>query len=259
MRMQLNQQWIRRVMAWAAVLSLGCTGWQAGAKAPTTDIHDYVANKLDDFTADIHLIRYNAEAGRRINKDFGVIYEWMQKTRGDMKLRYKEADKMRIDGRFGASKGIFVVNGPMQTIRLGSLINVKTSLGNSPGKRKTLLDVGLISNDYLSYTEARFQGFRPVKSVTCAVFRISYRDKTLDTSHRLVWIDPKTHVTLKREEYSQDGKLASVWYYHDPQQISPGVYMPSSIEIDDSEGNLAGETSYRNIKVNQGIPDPLFK
>jgi outer membrane lipoprotein-sorting protein len=35
--------------------------------------------------------------------------------------------------------------------------------------------------------------------------------------------------------------------------------MPSSIEIDDSEGKMAGETAYRNIKVNQGVPDTAFK
>jgi outer membrane lipoprotein-sorting protein len=246
--------------AGAAGLVMGSTARGAGHEETSRDIHAYVASRLDDFTADMHLVRYDADAGRRISKDFGRIYEWMQKSHGDLQLHFKEPDKIRIDGRFGASKGVFIVNGPEQVVRLSGLgLNVKTNLGDTPGKRKTLLDFGLISSDYLSYTEAQYLNDRPFNGVMCAVFRISYRDKSKDTSHRLVWIDPRTKVTLKREEYSQDGKLRSIWYYHDPQQVAPGIYMPSTIEIDDNEGHLAGETAYRNVKVNQDIADSMFQ
>jgi len=224
------------------------------------NIHDYVAGNLNDFTASIHLIRYDANAGRRISKDFGLIYEFMKKATGDMQLTYKEEDKLRIDGRFGPQKASYVVNNTDQWVRYPGLgINSRGNLGKSPGKRKTLLDIGLISEGYLSYTEAKYINLRPVDGVMCAVFRISYKEKSLDTSHRIVWIDPRTKVTLKREEYSQEGKLLSIWYYHNPEEISSGVYIPSSVEIDDSEGKMAGETAYKNIKVNQGVSDDLFK
>lgn len=256
----------RRRAAWGAGLALvgsGLIAWRTPGPAGgpvSPNIRDYVAVKLDDFSADLHLVRYDAEAGRKITKDFGRIYEWMQKSRGDLQLSYKEPDKMRIDGRFGASRGSFIINETKQLIRVPNLgLSFKSDFGDAPGKRKTLLDMGLISDDYLSYTTAEFRGSRPYKGVECAVFNISYRDKTKDTSHRLVWIDAKTHITLKREEYSQEGKLLSIWYYHEPHEIAPGVYMPSSIEIDDSDGELAGETAYRNIKVNQGIADTLFR
>jgi outer membrane lipoprotein-sorting protein len=235
-------------------------GVAAGQAQPGNNIHDYVVGKLDDFTANIHLVRYDANAGRRINKDFGTIYEFMKKATGDMKLTYKEADMLRVDGRFGPRSASYIVNNTDQWVRYPALgINTHADLGQSPGKRKTLLDVGLISDDYLSYTEAEYINNRPVDNVMCAVFRISYKDKNLDTSHRLVWVDPKTKVTLKREEYSQVGKLLSIWYYHNPQEVAPGIFMPESIEVDDSEGKLAGETAYRNIKVNQGVAESLFK
>jgi outer membrane lipoprotein-sorting protein len=232
----------------------------AGQAQPGADIHDYVASKLDDFIANIHLVRYDANAGHRISKDFDTIYEFMKKANGDMQLTYKEADMLRVDGRFGPQKAVYIVNNTDQWVRYPALgINTHASLGKSPGKRKTLLDVGLISEDYLSYTEAEYVNNRPVDGVICAVFRISYKDKSLDTSHRLVWIDPKTKVTLKREEYSQTGKLLSIWYYHNPKEVAPGIYMPERIEIDDSEGKLAGETAYRNVKVNQGVAASLFR
>lgn len=229
----------------------------AVADTISPDIRSYVADGLEDFQAYIHLVRYNAEAGRRIDKDFGLIYEWMQKARGDLLIRYKEPDRMRLDGRFGASTGVFIVNGTTQIVRLSIGFKDVRNLGNSPGKRKTLLDVGLISNDYLSYTEAPFQGVRPFKGTPCAVFHISYRDKS-DTSFRLVWIDPKTKVTLKREEYSQEGKLRSIWYYRNIKEVANGIYVPTTIEVDDNQGVLAGETAYRDIKVNIPMPDSLF-
>ncbi|CCW36077.1 outer membrane lipoprotein-sorting protein [Chthonomonas calidirosea] len=232
---------------------------QALADAISPDIQSYVVKDLQDFQAYIHLLRYNAEAGRRINKDFGLIYEWMQKAQGDLLVRYKEPDMFRLDGRFGAQSGVFIINGTTQIVRLSIGFKDVRDLGKSPGKRKTLLDMGLISPYYLSYTEAEFQGVRPFKGIPCAVFRISYRDKNLDTSFRLVWIDPKTHVTLKREEYSQEGKLLSIWYYKNIKKITSELYMPTEIEVDDNQGVLAGATTYRDIKVNIPMPDSLFK
>jgi len=229
------------------------------ADSISPNIQSYVVKNLQDFEAYIHLVRYNAEAARRINKDFGLIYEWMQKARGDLLVRYKEPDKFRLDGRFGASKGVFIVNETTQIVRLSIGFKDVRDLGKSPGKRKTLLDMGLISPDYLSYTEADFQGVRPFKGTPCAVFRISYRDKSLDTSFRLVWIDPRTRVTLKREEYSQEGKLLSIWYYKNIREVASGLYMPTEIEVDDDQGTLAGETAYRDIRVNIPMPDSLFE
>jgi outer membrane lipoprotein-sorting protein len=261
MRIDRQRQWLLGFAVWGA-LSLGVIApapASPGAEV-SANIRDYVASRLDDFTADLHLVRYDADAGHKITKDFGRIYDWMKKMHGDLQVSYKEPDKMRLDGRLGASKGTFIVNETKQIIRVPNLgLSFKNDFGDSPGKRKTLLDMGLISEDYLSYTQAEFRGARPYKGVDCAVFNISYRDKTKDTSHRLVWIDPRTRVTLKREEYSQEGKLLSIWYYHDPHEVSPGVFMPSSIEIDDSDGEPAGETAYKNIRVNQGIADTLFQ
>ncbi len=241
-------------------LALGMAAPKAASAAPiSSNIQSYVNHGLIDFSAYMHLVKYDAAAGRRINKDFGLIYEWMKKSHSDLLLRFRLPDMMRIDGRFGAATGIYIVNSTMQDVRLSVGLNVKTDLSKTPGKRKTLLDMGLLSEDYLSYTEAQFMGARPYDGKMCAVFRISYRDKSLDTSHRLVWIDPETKITVKREEYSQQGKLRSIWYYRKAKEVAPNLWMPSIIEIDDNLGNLAGETEYRNVKVNIPMPLDLFK
>ncbi len=231
----------------------------SSADTISPNIQAYVNHGLVDFSANMHLVKYDAAAGRRINKDFGLIYEWMKKSHSDLLLRFKLPDMMRIDGRFGAATGIYIVNSTSQDVRLSLGLNVRTDLSKTPGKRKTLLDMGLLSEDYLGYTEAQFMGARPFNGKMCAVFSVSYRNKSLDTSHRLVWIDPETKITVKREEFSQDGKLRSIWYYRNAKEVAPNLWMPSIIEIDDNEGNLAGETEYRNVKVNIPMSASLFK
>ena len=75
----------------------------------------------------------------------------------------------------------------------------------------------------------------------------------------MIWIDPKTRVTLKREEYTQEGKLNATYYYRDPKEVAPGIWFPSRIEVFNSEGQKAGETAYNNVKVNVGIEDSVFR
>jgi len=237
------------------VLSIGfLAGNKVTAAEPSQNIHDYVSDKLDDFTATMRVDHYDERAGEKIHKDFGYIY----KLKGDVKLRYKEENKMRLDAQIGASNLTLIVNNTMQYVRAVGL-KTKNDLGNTPGKRKTLLDAGFISNGYLSIAEAEFRRMQEVKGIQCALFRISYKDKTLDTSHRLLWIDPITKVVVKREEYSQQGKVNATYYYLQPTEVAPGIWFPTRIEAYNRDNQQAGVTLYRDVHVNQGIDDSVFK
>jgi outer membrane lipoprotein-sorting protein len=250
----------RRLLTGLALLGAGLAllpiGNRAGAREAdlSHNIADYVANKLDDVTAIMRVTFYNDQAGRKLGEGFEV----MHKLKGDVQMRYKEENKLRLDAR--APKAIYIINNTTQQVAVPSL-GIKTTMNfaASPGKRKTLLDVGLISNGYLAYTMAEFRGERPIGKTMCAVFKVSYRDKTLDTSHRMVWVDPKTKITLKREEYSQEGKLNATFFYKDPKEITPGVWFPSAIEVINNEGQKSGVTAYRDVKVNQGLDDSVFR
>ncbi|HEV2471640.1 MAG TPA: outer membrane lipoprotein-sorting protein [Chthonomonadales bacterium] len=228
----------------------------AGAStAPSTNLADYVCPKLDDFTAIMHIDRYDDNAGRKINKDFGDIY----KLKGDIRVSYKEEDRLRLDAHIGAARAIYIVNGPHQYVRVPSFgIKTTSYLGDTPGKQKTLLDVGLISAGYLDLAEGQYIGSRPVDGVMCSVFRLQYKNRKFDTSHRIIWVDPATRVVLKREEYNQSGKLNATYYYEKPFLAAPGIWFPSRIEAVNSEGQVAGVTDYRSVKVNIGLPDSLF-
>ncbi len=241
--------------ALTALYLLGFSQPANAGQAVSANIDDYVSSKLDDFTCIMHVNDHDDRAGEKINKDFGLIY----KIKGDINLRYKDENKLRIDGHIGASKAIFIVNGTKQYVQLSVGFRHVDDLGSSPGKRKTLLDMGMISTGYLAYTEAKYMRSAAVDGVNCAVFRISYKNKSLDTSHRMVWIDPKTKITVKREEYSQEGKLNATFYYRKPFEVSNGVWFPSVIDVYNNENQKAGQTSYRNVKINLGLSDNEFK
>jgi outer membrane lipoprotein-sorting protein len=249
------------IAAWTLMGTLtlgGLAGNKATADEPalSTNINDYVCSKLDDVTATMKVGAYDERECAKINKDFGLIY----KLKGDIKLRYKEENKLRLDAQIGASAATLIVNETTQYARLfGGAVHTSTPLGNTPGKRKTLLDVGMISAGYLAYTEAEFKRVQAIDGVPCAVFHIRYRDQKLDTSHRLVWIDPKTKVVLKRIEYSQQGKENATFYYKNPKEVAPGVWFPSSIIAYNNENKKAGETFYRDVKINTGLNDSIFK
>ncbi len=196
-------------------------------------------------------------AARKINKDIGMMYQ----LKGNVRIRYKEENKFRADGQIGASKGTLIINDTKQTF---AVLGIKKtdSLGKTPGKRKSLLDMGLVSEAYLTYAQGEFIGERPFEGTPCAVFKITYKDRNEDSSHRIVWIDPKTKITLKREEYAQDisgGKLRSIWLYREPREIAPGIWFPSRIELFNNENEKAGVTTYTNTRVNVGLSDDVFK
>lgn len=233
-------------------------GNTATAQSPniSSNINDYICAKLDDFSAIMKVVPpVNNEAAAKVNKDFGLFYT----LKGDVKVQYKEENKLRLDARIKTSNAVYIMNGYTQFALVPSFhISSKTSLGNEPGKRKTLLDVGMISRGYMAYSNAEYKGTGVVNGVTCAKFKLTFKGN-LDTSHRLVWIDPVSKVTLKREDYSQKGKLNVTYMYMDPKQVAPGIWFPTHVSAYNNEGEKVGELSYNEIKVNQGIEDSVFE
>ena len=248
---------LRRAVVGLMAVSVFGFGIVAGNKAtaaePSQNIRDYVADKLDDFSATMRVDHYDERAGEKIHKDFGYIY----KLRGDIKIRYKEENKMRVDASVGASNLTLIVNNTTQYAQALGL-KTKNDLGDTPGKRKTLLDAGFISNGYLAIAEAEYKRVQDVKGIHCAVFRVSYKTP-IDTSHRLVWIDPRTKIVVKREEYSQAGKLNATFWYLEPKEVAPGIWFPTRLEAYNRDNQQAGVTSYRNVHVNQGLADSVFR
>jgi len=225
-----------------------------GVRAQSTDIKAYVCQKLDDFTATMVVVKADQRQLSLINKDAGFLYRFKSVT-----MRYKEPNKVRIDISEQGTRGTYIVNGQIQLVSIPKLgLKTRRDFGDSPGKRKSLMDVGLVSDYYLTYANARFVRRGTVEGTPVGVFELTYKDRDADTSHHIVYIDPVRRVVLKRENYTQEGKLQAIYHFKDLREVSPGIWFPTRIEAQNVNGVIAGVTEYRDIKVNTGLPDSIF-
>ena len=231
------------------------TGIGSVARADKTDIREYVCQKLDDFTATMSVVSVNEREMAKISKDAILLYKFHR-----VLMRYKEPNMVRIEGSQEGTKATFVMTGTEQWTVIPKLgYKQYRKFDNSPGKRKSLLDVGLVSEYYLTYTNAKYLRDGVVDGAPVAVFEVTYKASNLDTSKHILYIDRKTKVVRKHDAYTQTGKLQAVYHFRDLKEVAPGIWFPTRIEAQNADGALAGVTAYSDIKVNQGLPDSLFR
>src|SRR5579872_6662759 len=146
---------------------VGCAlaiGLAGSARAIDSNIQSYVVKNLDDFTATTSVVSVNENELKKISRDAVLIYRL-----GTVLMRYKEPNKVRIEGSAQGTKVTVVLNGSEQWVSINGL-KTHRDFGKSPGKRKSLIDVGLVSEYYLTYTDAKFLREGSVDGVPCAVF-----------------------------------------------------------------------------------------
>lgn len=239
----------------AVAMLVGLIGAPARSMAISTDIRSYVCAKLDDFVVTGTVGKADQRELRKISKDFGFLYQFKSVT-----MSYKEPNKVRVEGSVEGTRGVYIVNGTIQVVRVPRMnLRTRRDFGNSPGKRKSLMDMGLVSDYYLTYANAKFMREGKVDATPVAVFELTYKDRDEDTSRHVIYIDPRTKLVMKRESYSQDGKLQCVYHYRNPQEVAPGIFFPTVIEVQNTDRVIAGSTTYSGFKVNTGLADSLFE
>ena len=194
------------------------------------NISDYVPNNVQDISLELKTGKYDAQAGEKISKEFGMGY----KLSGNGTMMYKQPNLIRLDGHLIGMKAKFIMDGFTQKIHVG-FINQTQDHSKAPGKVTTLLDLGLLNNFYLTYTTAQYIGTQQIDGAECAMFKLSYQPGMQDTSFRLVWIDSKEHMIRRREEHKQDGSLHAIYLYRNPVQIE-GAWIPTEVDAINAEG-----------------------
>jgi outer membrane lipoprotein-sorting protein len=252
----------------AAIAATGLLGQAAiarigGAASPASgtaaahvsaNIQDYVSAGIHDLSITLATGNYNQRAGAKISKAFGMLY----KITGNGALYYKQPNDIRIDGRIAGMHATYIMDGNIQHIHVGWIKNNHDESRN-PGNIRTLLDEGLLNPYCLTYETASYQGEQTIEGTRCAVFQLNYLAQLHNTSFRRIWIDPRTRITLRREEHDRDGKLHEVYAYHNPLQAAPGIWIPTIITAYNAAGEKVGDTLVSGIAVNRGIGDTLFQ
>lgn len=216
-------------------------------KTPTLD--GLASRTLQDLEAKVQVVSADQAELGKINRDFGMAYRLKSLT-----MKYKEPNKLRMEGTIGC----LIVNGATRHFRVPALRLSKTDdLGESPGKRYTLMDVGLLTTAGLAGVTGKYLRDEAVDGKSARVFDVTYKGD--DTVRYVVWIDAATHVIVKREWYDGAGKRKATFLYQQPKQVAADLWVPTRIEIRNPEDAVAAVTAYSDVKVNQGLDDSLFK
>ena len=220
----------------------------ASALPAAPDIHTLTSTSVKTLQMSSEITTENQDELKKISGDIALAYRL---HRGS--LAYEQPGKFRIDASIPhLVTGYYVLNGN-QKLTVAPFVHKVQDTTGSPGKRQTLMDFGLISPELLTDYNATFLR----REHGLLVFQIQPKQAG-ETQKDLVWIEPKTHITVQRYNYDRDGKLTKWFLYKDPRLVS-GVYVPTRVELYNTENKLAGATVYENIRVNAPLSESLFK
>jgi len=234
----------------AAILCAQIAPGRASSKVVSNppNIEQLATGGLTDFEAKVRVVEADQEALAKINRDFGMAYRLKELT-----MRYKDPNKLRMDGTIGQ----LVVNGSQRWFRVPAIhLNKHDDLGDSPGKRYSLIDIGVLARSALHDMDCRYLRDERLDGAATFVFQLGYRGELSDRNR--IWLDERTHLIDKREWLDNTGKVRATFLYQQPKEVQPGLWFPTRVEILNGENAVAAITSYDDLKVNQGLSDALF-
>jgi len=196
--------------------------------------------------------KVNVDELTKIGRDYANAYRISRTT-----VRMKEPGKFRMDARVGFIGFEYVMNGARKVIR-APLTKQYDDIGTDPGKRLGPLEAGLI-------TPGALVGYDPGEHLACFVedgrrvcqYRIRYtNDKE---RYELLWVDAERKYVKKRQFYTLIfGKYRMELVFSEPKEVH-GLWIPTRVEVRNADGKLAGVTEQKDLKLNTGLSDDLFK
>lgn len=218
------------------------------------DIHNFTTN-VEDIEATVRVTKYEPKELEKIGKDFGTTYLFRTLT-----FQYKQPDKIRLEGSSRVlGSALFILNGPNRFFNVPKLgRKSRENLEKAPGKRQSLLEYGgLLSPDTLRFMRGRFLREEIVDGTATPIYELTYPGSNGGSFHQ-VWIDPKTRITVKRAWFDGEKNLRATFTYLEPREVENGVWMPTRVEVKNSDGTLAASSTFDDIKINKGLDDSLF-
>lgn len=226
----------------------------AAAIGQSVSISSVCESRLDDASFTAVVDKAVIKELQKINKDFASSYRVKQTS-----VQLKEPFKMRLESEVEGNKVLFILNGGYRLFKISPAgIKNKENLTKSPGKRQTLFDYGLLTPSlFNNYFQASF--VRTERSNGNAVFDVTYVKSLDDTTRHRIWVDTKNKYVTKREWYSQNGgHLMAIFTYENPKTYG-SITIPTKLTVSNAEKKFAGSLVYKNIKMNTGLSDSIFK
>jgi len=232
----------------AAAVAAVATIAVAALAAP--EINSVATNRIHDLTATMKVVdkETNYEELKRMGGAFATTYRLKK-----MDVEYKFPDKARFEARILGQSVLLVYNGDMKMSKIPLRKDIR-NVSDQPGQKQSLMDLGIFSRDYLT------SSYRPVYQKTengLHVYKLEQRN-TDNRSHEIVYVNPKTSVIEKKFSYNGDNKLTKEMRFRNVKEFSPGVWLPTRLEIWSQFGKLGAVQNLENMQVNKGIADTRF-
>jgi len=219
------------------------------AAAPMPDIAQFTSDNVRTLTMDTYVVTENRPELNKISGDFAEAYRFHR-----VAVSYAQPDRLQFESVVAGTHITYTINGNRKYTSIPSFhVHKVEDTTGAPGKKQSLLDVGLIPPELLTYyngTYLRTEG-------NLVVFQIMPKQRS-ETYKDIVWIDPVTHITTKRIHYNRDGKLIAWYTYTNPAEPRPHVYVPTRVTVFNPLNQLAAVTQYSNIKVNLPVSGSIF-
>jgi outer membrane lipoprotein-sorting protein len=210
---------------------------------------------LADLQATIRVTKYDSAELEKIGADFKTTYSLRNLT-----FQYKQPDKIRLEAR-SQTRGdaVLILNGAMRYYEVPKLkLRKSENLEAHPGKRQSLLEyAGLVSPGTLQFMNGKQVRDEKIGDRDTVLYELHFQGDEKNSFYR-IWIDKQTFVTVKREWCDSAGKLRATFLYADAQEIAPGIWLPTRVEVKNAEGISAAVLSLSDIKPNQGLSDTPF-
>lgn len=234
----------RRLLLAAALLATG-----ARAQSAPPDIRQFTSNNIKTLTMDTRIVEENRAELQKIGGDFASAYRIH-----NVAISYAQPGKLHLETTVLKARVAYTINGNKRFTSIPSMrIHHVQDIGDAPGKKQTLLDSGVVPPEQLNDYNAMFLR----KEGALYVYQLQPK---LASERRkdIIWIDPRTRITVKRMNYNQDGKLMKWFLYKNPIVVRPGIYMPTRVEVYNPQNKLGGATLYSNIKANLPLDMSIF-
>ena len=211
------------------------------------DIRQFTSVKLHTLTLNSEVSTENQAELQKIGGDFALAYRVHR-----LSMAYQQPGMLHFETTVLGRRIFYTINGNKR-LTVAPFVHKLQDITGAPGKKQTLLDSGIlppeVMDDY-NATYLRRDGGQ-------YVFELMPREVS-ETSKDIIWFDPKTHITSRRQHYTRDGKLFATFVYKNAVQAAPGVYVPTRVEVYNTQNRLGGVTLYQNIRVNAPINPSLF-
>ena len=169
------------------------------------------------------------------------------------KFAYKFPNRLRVEANVGpvAAVVVYVDNDKSFRTPLGTQRRDTTG---EPGQKQSLMDIGVFATDWLRLdhkaTWLRAEG-------ALQVYRLDQRLSD-NKAHEIVWVNPRTSITEKRQSIGGEGRLVKEIRYLAPREVAKGVWIPTRVEIYNQFGKRGAVQEVEEIVLNQGVSDDTF-